>query len=79
MPRIVRMLETAPGAPAGHTVFDYVEGEVYGPESEPAMSDQLAEVLTKYGLAVEVDEDGNPIAPPAAKRQTKPAGPAETK
>jgi hypothetical protein len=79
MPRIVRMLEDAKGAPAGHTVFDYKAGEVYGAESEPAMSDPLAEVFVKYDLAVEVDEDGNPIAPPAAKRQTKPAGPPETK
>lgn len=86
MPK-VKMTSNEPGAPAGHTVFQYAAGVVYDTETtvdEAAdaglspMSRDLAEVFVANGMAVYVDDEGNPITP-AAKRQVKPAAPPETK
>jgi len=47
----VKMLRTTRGSPDGIRAFTYVEGEVYGPESDPPMTERLATVLLNGSLA----------------------------
>src|SRR5579875_951694 len=79
MARNIRMLEDREGSPNHTHVFLYREGEIYSESSIPAVSPDLVEGFIASGHAIEVDEVGNPIAKPAEKRATKPAGPLATK
>lgn len=81
----VKMLQDAPGSPDGVHVFEYRAGEVYGDDTTPRVSPQLADLFISHALAQAVADEPE-AAPEAAepkpapeKRATKPAGPAETK
>lgn len=68
----IRMLVDAEGAPHGHTIYTYEAGEMYrAGDTQPPMSDWLMSAFVASGRAVEVDEIGNPVSVPAAKRARK--------
>ena len=70
----IRMLIDADGAPHGHTVYRYESGEMYrAGDTQPPMSEDLMTAFVASGRAVEVDENGNPVATPASRRARKSA------
>lgn len=72
----IRMVEDAEGSPNGHTVYQYVAGEVYSPDSEPPADNFLMASFVASKRAVEVDANGNPVSTPASRRSTKAAATA---
>ncbi len=80
MPQYIRMLEDRDGAHDHIHIVTYRAGEVYpNAANNPPISQDLLDGFVASGHAVEVDAAGNPVNPPAARRQTKPTGPAATK
>ena len=69
----IRMLEDRLGSPNGYKVYLYRGGEEYSGEGVAPVSAELAKSFVDGGFAVELDDAGNPKAPPAAKRSTKTA------
>lgn len=60
----VQMLRTIQGSPDGIRAFTYREGEVYGPQTSPPMTQALARVLLSGDLAVEPDEVERKVVEP---------------
>ena len=80
MIQFIRMLEDRAGAYDHINIVTYVAGEVYSLDRfDPPISQDLLDGFVASGHAIEVDADGNPVATPASKRQTKVTGPKATK
>ena len=72
------MLEDAEGSPNGTHVYVYTSGEVYSRETDPRISDEMAESFVRSGRAVAVDASGNPVGKPVDRRAFKAAQEALT-
>jgi hypothetical protein len=80
MIQFIRMTADREGAYDHYNIVTYKAGEVYSLErADPPISQDLLDGFVASGHAIEVDADGNPVAAPAADRQTKPTGPKATK
>lgn len=80
MATYIRMLEDRDGAHDHINIVTYHAGEIYSLDRrDPPISQELLDGFVASGHAQEVDAQGNPIGPPASKRQTKPVTPPATK
>jgi len=80
MIQYIRMLEDRDGAWDHIQIARYQAGEVYSLDRfDPPISQDLLDGFVASGHAIEVDAEGNPVATPASKRQTKVTGPKAAK